>query len=117
VVQIQFPWGSLLQTIATGDQNVLSNLRRICRCDALLKVTISLDPIQDRAELARLKIAKFDLDYVRNILTPIYKSSGFKIVQADVMSEQEYSKLQSSWAKRIQQNKERLPIYFLARAI
>jgi hypothetical protein len=80
-------------------------------------VIISLDPIRDRAELTRLEIANFDLDYVRNVLTPIYKSSGFKIVQADVMSEQEYSKLQSSWAKRIHQNKERLPIYFLARAM
>lgn len=116
MVQIQFPWGSLLHGIATGDQHVLSNLHRICRCDALLKVIISLDPLKDCAELTRLGIPKFDLDYVKNELTAKYEKAGFEILYANVMSEQDYSRLQSSWAKRIHQNKERSPIYFLARA-
>jgi hypothetical protein len=96
---------------------MLSNLHRICRCNALLKVIISLDPIRDRAELTGLRITKFDLDYVRNVLSDVYQDAGFEIVHADVISEQEYLTLQSSWAKRIHQNQERLPIYFLARAI
>jgi hypothetical protein len=115
-IQVQFPWGSLLHALAVGDLHVLSNLHRICQCDALLKVIISLDPAKDRAELERLGIPRFDLDYVRNGLVANYKNAGFEIVQAGVMSAEEYSTLQSSWAKRIQQNKERLPIYFLARA-
>jgi hypothetical protein len=104
-----------LNGVATGSAHVLSNLHRICRCDALLKVIISLDPVKDQAALTRLAIPKFDLEYVRNGLFANYKNAGFEIVQADVMSAQEYSTLQSSWAKRIHQNKERLPIYFLAR--
>jgi hypothetical protein len=99
-----------------GDLHVLSNLHRICRCDALLKVIISLDPVKDQAVLQRLGISKFDLQYVKNELSVKYKKAQFEIVEAHVMSAQEYSTLESSWAKRIQQNKERLPIYFLARA-
>jgi len=102
--------------MATGDQHVLLNLHRICRYNALLKVIISLDPIRDRAELTRLGIARFDLDYVRNILADKYKNAGFEIVQANLMSAEKYSTLQSSWAKRIHQNKQRLPICFSARA-
>jgi hypothetical protein len=79
-------------------------------------VIISLDPIKDRAELTRLGITKFDLDYVRSPLTHAYQNAGFEIVDATVMSNQEYSTLESSWAKRIHQNKARLPIIFLARA-
>jgi 16S rRNA (adenine(1408)-N(1))-methyltransferase len=116
MVQIQFPWGSLLQKVATGEKQVLSNLRRICRCEALLKVIVSLDSAKDYAELARLQIARFDVDYVQNELKAKYKEAGFDIVESDVMSAKEYSTLQSSWAKRIGQNKERLPIFFLARA-
>jgi hypothetical protein len=82
-----------------------------------LKVIISLDPIRDRAELMRLGIVTFDLDYIWNVLADIYKNAGFEILQADVMSSEEYSALQSSWAKRIHQNKVRLPIYFLARTV
>jgi 16S rRNA (adenine(1408)-N(1))-methyltransferase len=116
IIQIQFPWGSLLQAVATGEMHVLSNLRRICRSDALLKVIISLDSAKDYAELARLEIPRFDLHYVQNELKAKYKDAGFGIVQSAVMSSKEYSTLQSTWAKRIGQNKERLPIYFIAHA-
>ncbi len=81
-----------------------------------MKVIISLDPVRDCTELKRLEIPAFDLDYVKNALAIKYKSAGFDIVEAEVMSPQEYSMLHSSWAKRIHQNKGRLPIYFLARA-
>jgi hypothetical protein len=103
-----------LHSIATGDIKILSNLNRICQDNALMKVIISLDPVRDSAELKRLEIPVFDLDYVRNVLVHKYKNAGFEIVEAKVMSAQEYSTLHSSWAKRIHQNKERLPIYFSA---
>ena len=81
-----------------------------------MKVIISLDPIRDCTELKRLGIPAFDLDYVKKVLAVKYKNAGFDIVEAKVMSAQQYSMLNSSWAKRIRQNKERLLIYFLARA-
>ncbi|MCI0443173.1 hypothetical protein L0244_21610 [bacterium] len=116
IIQIQFPWGSLLQSVATGDIKILSNLNRICQSNALMKVIISMDPVRDSAELKRLEIPAFDLDYVRNVLVHKYKNAGFEIFEAKVMTAQEYSTLQSSWAKRIHQNRQRLPISLLARA-
>lgn len=105
-----------MHSVATGDMKILSNLNRICQNNALMKVIISLDPITDSAELKRLEIPAFDLDYVRNVLVHKYKNAGFEIVEAKVMSTQEYSTLHSSWAKRIHQNRQRLPISMLARA-
>ena len=105
-----------MHSVATGDTKILSNLNRICQNNALMKVIISLDPVRDSAELKRLEIPAFDLDYVRNVLVHKYKDAGFEIIEAKVMTAHEYSTLQSSWAKRIHQNKERLPIYFFARA-
>jgi 16S rRNA (adenine(1408)-N(1))-methyltransferase len=43
-VHIHFPWGSLLRVVATGDENVLRNLRRICASDAVLEIIIGLNP-------------------------------------------------------------------------
>jgi hypothetical protein len=105
-----------LRGVAAGDKQILSNLNRICQNNALMKVIISLDPARDNVELKRLKISAFNVDYVRKVLIENYKNAGFEIVEAEVMSQKEYSTLQSSWAKRVHQNKERLPIYFLARA-
>jgi hypothetical protein len=116
IIQIQFPWGSLLHSVATGDTKILSNLNRISQNNALMKVIISLDPVRDSAELKRLAIPAFDLDYVRDVLVHKYKNAGFEIVEAKVMSAHEYSTLHSSWAKRIHQNRQRLPISLLARA-
>src|SRR6185295_10593129 len=37
-VHVHFPWGSLLRAVASGDIEVMRNLRRICAADGLLEV-------------------------------------------------------------------------------
>src|SRR5215831_11298295 len=56
-VHVHFPWGSLLRIVATGDEDGLRNLRRICAPDGLLEIVIGLDPERDRSEIERLGLA------------------------------------------------------------
>ncbi|MGE3465642.1 MAG: methyltransferase domain-containing protein, partial [Pyrinomonadaceae bacterium] len=57
-IHIHFPWGSLLRAVATGDEAVLADLRRIAAADCLLEIVIGVDPERDRAELDRLGIPR-----------------------------------------------------------
>jgi 16S rRNA (adenine(1408)-N(1))-methyltransferase len=106
-VQIEFPWGSLLRGVAGGDKVILSNLRRLCLPNALLEVTIAIDPDRDRSEWARLELATFTIDHVLSVLVPKYCEAGFKIVRAQQIGSDELAQRHSSWARRLHRSPTR----------
>jgi hypothetical protein len=113
-VHIQFPWGSLLQTVATGDPQKLNKLLRICSKNALLKIIICLDPVRDGTEIERLKLAPLTSEYISHTLIPRYAEAGFEVFETGCLLGNEYSDLKSSWAKRLRRfNVE--PIYLIGR--
>jgi 16S rRNA (adenine(1408)-N(1))-methyltransferase len=115
-VHIHFPWGSLLRAVATGEQEVLENLRRICSPGALLEVILGLDPVRDRTEIERLCLPALSEAFVDSVLTPKYRSAGFVIFERGALSPAEWPRLHTSWAKRLQGNPNRSLLYFIARA-
>jgi 16S rRNA (adenine(1408)-N(1))-methyltransferase len=116
-VHVHFPWGSLLRAVATGDQSVLLNLRRICSSEALLEVVIGLDPERDRSEIERLGLPEsISIAYIDSTLIPHYRASGFEILERGLLSPSEWTRVQTSWAKRLKGNAGRSLIYIIARA-
>jgi len=116
-VHVHFPWGSLLRTVAAGDENGLHNLRRICAPEGVLEIIIGLDPEHDRSEIARLGLKLFSTDYVDQELNPRYQAAGFEILERGVLAQSEWAKLRTSWAKRLRGNEGRTLVYIIARAI
>ncbi|MFZ0748489.1 MAG: methyltransferase domain-containing protein [Pyrinomonadaceae bacterium] len=115
-IHIHFPWGSLLGAVATGDNRMLQGLHRISAPECLLEVVIGFDPARDRRELKRLGIADFSLDYVRNTLATRYEASGLKVNEAGVLDKGEWTRLHSSWARRLSSNDAREVVYFITEA-
>lgn len=116
-VHIHFPWGSLLRAVATGDQNALRNLRMICALDATLEIVIALDSDRDRTEIQRLGLKPLTPDFISNELVPSYRVAGFEILETGQAARSEWSRLKSSWAKRLQGNDDRRLTFIVARAI
>jgi len=116
-VHVHFPWGSLLRAIATGDREVLSNLRRICSSGALLEVVIGLDPERDSSELERLGLQSISTAYLDSVLASRCRDAGFEIFEKGEFPSQEWPRLQSSWAKRLKDSPNRQLVYFIARVI
>ena len=96
-VHIHFPWGSLLRAVATGDIDVLCNVRRICAPDAMLEVVVN-DPIADQ---------------------PIerYRLAGFEVLEHGSVPAAQWSEFESTWARRLKQNENRSVVYLIARAV
>jgi 16S rRNA (adenine(1408)-N(1))-methyltransferase len=115
-VHVHFPWGSLLRAVATGDVELLQNVRRICAADALLEVVIGLDPVRDKSEIERLGLTPLTLDIIDAVLVPNYAVAGFKIIERGIIAASEWPKLDTSWAKRLRGNEQRPISYFIARA-
>jgi 16S rRNA (adenine(1408)-N(1))-methyltransferase len=116
-VHVHFPWGSLLQAVASGDQRVLQNIRRTCSSDALLEVVIGFDAARDRSEIERLGLPPLSIQHIDSVLSPLYKSAGFEICERGVILPSEWPQLKTSWAKRLKGNTSRSLVYIIARAI
>jgi hypothetical protein len=116
-LHVRFPWGSLLRAVATGDPEVLGNLRRICSSGADLEVMIGLDPERDQAQIARLALPSISRDYVETDLVPKYRASGFEIVETGILLSSSWTEIESSWAKRLRGNDARVLVYFRAERI
>ena len=107
-VHVHFPWGGLLRAVATGDVDVLRNLRRVCAEGALLEVVIAIDPVRDKTEIERLGIKP---EFIDDVLLDNYRAAGFEIVETQTLTSSET--LDTSWAKRLQ----RPLTYIVARAV
>ncbi len=115
-IHIHFPWGSLLRAVATGDKGVLENLRRICAPHCLLEIVIGIDQERDKSEIERLGLPQLTTEYLKKVLTPKYNSAGFEAIESDVLSSADWSRLETSWARKLQGNESRKVVYFIAQA-
>lgn len=116
-VHVHFPWGSLLRAVLSGDPDTLNNVRRICAPGALLEVVIGIDPVRDRAEIERLGLPTLTRDYLATQLIERYQSCGFEVVEYGILTAAQWSELDTSWARRLQGNEQRLVTYLIARAV
>jgi 16S rRNA (adenine(1408)-N(1))-methyltransferase len=113
-VHIHFPWGSLLRAVATGEESVLRNLRRICTAGAKLEIVTALDPDRDRSEIFRLGLEPLSIEFFQTTLIPHYQAAGFDGI--DYGSLPEWPQFHTTWARRLAGNGERAITYLIARA-
>jgi len=116
-VHIHFPWGSLLAAVATGADDVIRNIRRICSPGALLEIVFGLDPARDANELDRLSINPIEVQFIDTVLVPLYLSSGFEIVERGILPEAEWAKFHTTWANRLKSGEGRLLTYIISKAV
>jgi 16S rRNA (adenine(1408)-N(1))-methyltransferase len=115
-IHIHFPWASLLRAVAMGDQGVLAGLRRIAAPGAWLEVVIGIDDARDAAEARRLKLPPLTENYVRSELAPRYATAGFDVRRSGITAPAKWPHIDTTWAKRLQNNRSRRLLFILARA-
>lgn len=116
-IHIHFPWGSLLGAVMAGDENVVQSLRRICAPECLVEIIIGVDEERDKSEIERLELSSISPEYLENTLIPKYKAAGFDVLESGILTASDWSKLETSWARKLQGNSSRKVIYLIARAI
>jgi 16S rRNA (adenine(1408)-N(1))-methyltransferase len=116
-VHIHFPWGSLLRGVATGQETVLRNLRRVCAAGAFLEIVIGLDPQRDRSEIEGLGLKPLTKEFLEMKLVPRYEAHGFEVLEKGVLDPAEWPTLKTSWAKRLRGGTGRALIYIIALAV
>jgi 16S rRNA (adenine(1408)-N(1))-methyltransferase len=115
-IHIHFPWGSLLAAVTRGDENVLASLRRLSAPDCVLEIIIGIDEERDRTEIERLGLPALSEEYLREDLLPKYERAGFEILESGTLNPAEWSRLETSWARRLQSNDNRRCVFWVLQA-
>jgi 16S rRNA (adenine(1408)-N(1))-methyltransferase len=110
-IHIHFPWGSLLKAVATGDPKILQSLHRISAPGALLEIVIGIDPVRDKAELERLDVPELTPIILHSYLVPKYISAGFTLIDHGHLEPAQWSRLETSWARKLQGNSDRVVVF------
>jgi 16S rRNA (adenine(1408)-N(1))-methyltransferase len=112
-IHIHFPWGSLLQAVAVGDEAILLSLRRIAAQGCLLEIIIGVDPERDRAELDRLGLPELSPVILHTFLVPKYVKAGFEPLDCRQLSHDEWAAIETSWSRRLSSGAQRT-VYLLS---
>jgi 16S rRNA (adenine(1408)-N(1))-methyltransferase len=115
-IHIHFPWGSLLRAVALGEEDVLQSLRRVSAPECLVEIVIGVDQERDKSEIERLELPQLSADYLENILIPKYEAAGFEILEKGILSASEWSRFETSWARKLQGSSDRKVIYLILQA-
>lgn len=115
-IHIHFPWGSLLRAVIAGDEDILASLRRICAPECLVEIVIGIDEERDKSEIERLELPQLSSEYLENDLLPKYRAAGFEILKSGTLDSSEWSKLETSWARKLQGGANRKVLYFILQA-
>lgn len=107
-IYINFPWGSLLRAVTTGEMDVLGSLHRILKPEGRLTTTISIDPVRDRSELDRLGIPDVNLSYLNSTLAARYLEYGFRMTECNEIPANEWSRIETTWARKLGGNAQRI---------
>jgi 16S rRNA (adenine(1408)-N(1))-methyltransferase len=101
-IHINFPWGSLLKAVATGDIALLRSLRRIATPDCTLNIVIGIDPDRDRSEIVRSGLPDLSAGFIESDLLPKFQAAGFACVEHRQLANDEWRSIGTSWAKKLQ---------------
>jgi 16S rRNA (adenine(1408)-N(1))-methyltransferase len=115
-IHIHFPWGSLLRAVALGDESVLQSLRRVCAPECLIEIIIGVDETRDKSEIERLEIPHLSAEYLENTLLPKYRTAGFEVLENGSLPASEWSRLETSWARKLQSGSNRKVTYLILQA-
>jgi 16S rRNA (adenine(1408)-N(1))-methyltransferase len=115
-IYILFPWGSLLNAVLTNVE-LLSSIRKICAAEAKLHIMVALEKNKDQSEIKRLGLPELSTDYIQAKLIPHYRHAGFDVVKAKLTPISQVNNLQTTWAKKLYQNKNREVLELVAKAL
>ena len=116
-IHIHFPWGSLLRAVVSGNENILAALRRISAPGCLLEIITGIDEERDKTEIERLNLPKITEEYLQKILIPKYEAADFEVLESGILNPSEWSRLETSWARKLQSGSNRKVIYLILKVI
>lgn len=100
-VYINFPWGTLLQGIVFVNELIWQNIKKVCKTNAVVQITLGYNTEHDKKEVDRLSLPVLDEQYIQNVLLPGFKVYGFKTINVKKLISSDVREYPTTWAKKL----------------
>lgn len=100
-ITVILPWGSLLKGLVVPDPLYLSNIRRISKDGAILKIYLNYDVKYEPVEMDRKGLPELTESYVGDNMVPAYASAGIRITGYRFMENEEARSIPSTWTRKL----------------
>jgi 16S rRNA (adenine(1408)-N(1))-methyltransferase len=104
---VNFPWGSLLEGVVKGNDDVLSKIALISKNNAFLTITTTYSVYYEETEIIKRGLPKLSFEYFNNELAKEYERHGIKIKNVVLLKCDDLKDYNSQWAKKLAFGKER----------
>ena len=100
----------------SGDENIVQSLRRICAPECLLEIVIEITQNAINQKIERLGLPRLSSEYLEEVVISKFRAAGFKILKNGTLNFSEWSKLETSWARKLQGGANRKVVYLILQA-
>ncbi len=98
-VQVNFPWGSLLEGMVRGDLDLLRAVASLGRFGAAFTAHINLSVYENPTQSEGLP--DLDTDHVARIMRPAWDAAGLRVQEVAFIGPEEVQAVRSTWAGRL----------------
>lgn len=106
-IQINFPWGSLLEGIITVDTEIIRNIKMVGKNMGKLVITTTYDDkFEENFRLER-ELPELDFEYLEGEFKDKMLLEGIKITDVHLLNEEEKDRISSPWGKKILSSRDR----------
>jgi 16S rRNA (adenine(1408)-N(1))-methyltransferase len=99
-VIINFPWGSLLRSVLTGEPAILESLASLLRKEGRLELLLNTSLYRDEDLVERLGLPRLDEEHVEEVMIPSFSRSGLQVVEESLVANKELP-YRTSWGRRL----------------
>lgn len=114
-VQINFPWGSLLEGVALANPELFNSISKISKNNSVLKMLFTYNDKFEESYRLQKSLPKLSLYYL-NSLKPKFTSYGIKVTNIYILTTEQKKNIQSSWGKKILSKRNR-EVYYLEASV
>jgi 16S rRNA (adenine(1408)-N(1))-methyltransferase len=110
-VFINFPWSGLLKGIVLVEDNVWSNIKRICKKGAYIDILFGYQRNGEIDEAGQFGLPVLDLPYIKVTMAPRLAEKGFRVIEMRTVDPEKIRDYPSSWAKKLGYGRDRAYYY------
>lgn len=101
-IYVNLPWGSLLEGIIKGNEDVLNNIVKTAKPpEANLDFCFTYNDLYEVGEMNRRDLPELSHEYINTVMKPLYESKGIIFKSADTISNETLREYGTQWAKRL----------------
>ncbi len=100
-VWIILPWGSLLQAVVLGEAEFIQNISKIAKKTGSIHTFVNYDLQYEANEITKLGLPNLTIEYLETTLAPKYNNYGLFFSKSENLSNEEMTKIPSTWARRL----------------